>query len=176
MIKDTVNVLRLSLPLLPLVVIALLGGCVAQQADMKQTERTLHQKLKQQDDQFAQAHARQNQEISSLREQEIPQLRGELEKAYHQAEELQERQQDLKYRIAQLEQLTKKLEQLTAKVEADAAMRYAWVQKSLDTQDEKGNARLSKLSEELDSVDVVLGTILLRMEDFAKRLQAVEQR
>lgn len=46
----------------------LLQGCVAQQADMKQTERALQQKLKQQDEQISQARARQNLEISNLRE------------------------------------------------------------------------------------------------------------
>ncbi|HEX7768264.1 MAG TPA: hypothetical protein VF443_16240, partial [Nitrospira sp.] len=64
----------------------LLSGCVAQQADLKQTERALQQKLKQQDDQLSQTRARQSQEISNLREQDLPQLRGELEKARHQAE------------------------------------------------------------------------------------------
>lgn len=124
----------------------LLTGCVAQQADLKQTERALQQRLKQQDDQFSQARARQSQEISSLREQDLPQLRGELERARHQAEELQAKQEDLKHRSAQLEQQTKKLEQLAAKLESDTNTRYAWLQKSLETQDAKVNARLDETS------------------------------
>lgn len=48
----------------------LLQGCVgvAQQADMKQTERAMLQRIKQQDEQISQARARQNLEISNLRE------------------------------------------------------------------------------------------------------------
>ena len=56
----------------------LLTGCVAQQADLKQTEKILQQRIKQTSDESAQTRARQSQEISVLREQELPQLRGEL--------------------------------------------------------------------------------------------------
>lgn len=155
--------------------IMLLAGCVAQQADLKQTERTLQQKLKQQDDQFSQARARQSQEISSLRDQELPQLRGELEKAHHQAEELQAKQEDLKYRSAQLEQQTKKLEQVATKLETDSTTRYAWLQKSLDTQDAKVNARLDKLSEDVAKAiegmkEHLAGVMKKTNEDMAKRV------
>lgn len=129
---------------------ALLSGCVAQQADLKQTEKTLQQRIKQSSDELAQARARQSQEISTLREQELPQLRGDLERALHQAQELQAKQEDLKHRSAQLEQQTKKLEQLAAKMEADSTTRYAWVQKSLDNQDAKVAARLDEMSKAMD--------------------------
>jgi uncharacterized protein HemX len=62
--------------------LALLSGCVAQQADLKQTERELQRKIKQQTEEQAQNRARQNQEIVSLREQDIPSLRGDVEKAH----------------------------------------------------------------------------------------------
>jgi tol-pal system protein YbgF len=129
----------------------LLGGCVAQQADLKQTEKTLQQRIKQSNDDLAQTRARQSQEISSLRESELPQLRGDLEKATHQAQDLQAKQEDLKHRSAQLEQQTKKLEQLVAKIEADSTTRYAWVQKSLDNQDAKVAARLEEISKAMDA-------------------------
>src|SRR5262247_2325476 len=90
-------------------------GCLAQQADLKQTERNLQQRIKQSSDESAQTRARQSQEISALREQELPQLRGELERALHQTQELQGKQEDLKQRTAQLEQQTKRLEQLSSK-------------------------------------------------------------
>ena len=67
----------------------LLTGCIAQQADLKQTEKNLQQRIKQSNDESAQTRARQSQEISILREQELPQLRGDLERALHQAQELQ---------------------------------------------------------------------------------------
>ncbi len=130
---------------------ALLSGCVAQQADLKQTEKTLQQRIKQSSDELAQARARQSQEISTLREQELPQLRGDLERALHQAQELQAKQEDLKHRSAQLEQQTRKLEQLAAKMEADSTTRYAWVQKSLDNQDAKVAARLDEITKAMDA-------------------------
>lgn len=126
--------------------ITLLSGCVAQQADLKQTERALQQKIKQQDDQLSQTRARQSQEISSLREQDLPQLRGEMEKSQHLLQDLQRSQDDFKHRSAVLEQQTKKLEQLSAKLETDTSTRYAWLQKSLEAQDAKVNARLDELS------------------------------
>ena len=125
-----------------------LQGCVvAQPADLKYTERSLQQKIKQQDDQLSQTRARQSQEISNLRDQDLPQLRGELEKTRHQAEELQSRQEDLKHRAAQLEQLAKRLERLDG-----------------------------SLVERLDSLDVVNGKILLRIEELEKRLPVLEKR
>ncbi|SPP65825.1 putative Tol-Pal system protein YbgF (Modular protein) [Nitrospira lenta] len=144
--QDHLQQVRCAVAVVLVMLFTLLSGCVAQQADLKQTERTLQQKLKQQDDQFSQTRARQSQEISTLREQDLPQLRGELEKARHQAEDLQSKQEDLKHRSAQLEQQTKKLEQLAAKLEADTNTRYVWLQKSLETQDAKVNARLDELS------------------------------
>lgn len=154
--------------------IMLLSGC-AQQADLKKAERDLQQKMRQQDDQFSQARARQSQEISSLREQELPQLRGELERALHQAQELQAKQEDLKHRSAQLEQQTKKLEQLAAKLESDSNTRYAWLQKSLDTQDAKVNARLDKMSEDVAKAidgmkEHLAGVVKKTNEDMARRV------
>ena len=135
---------------------AFLSGCVAQQADLKQTEKVLQQRIKQQDDQFTQTRARQSQEISTLREQELPQLRGELEKALHLTQDLQAKQEDLKHRLAQSEQLTKKLEQLTAKMDADNTTRHTWVQKSLDTQDVKVAAKLDELSRAMEQAMAAL--------------------
>jgi uncharacterized protein HemX len=127
--------LVISLTILPL------AGCIAQQSDFKQMESNLQQCIKQSSEEGAQTRARQNQDILILREQELPQLRGELERALHQAHELQGKQEDLKLRAAQLEQQTKK---------------------SLNDQDMRN--------------DVVIGTILLRMEDLEKRVKALEKR
>jgi len=134
----------------------ILPGCVAQQSDLKKAEKDLQQQL-------SQTRARQSQELSTLREQELPQLRGELEKALHQARELQGKQEDFKHRSAQLEQQTKKLEQLAAKLEADSSIRYLWMQKSFETQDVKVSARLDELSKAMEAlkkevIDVVQRT------------------
>ncbi len=134
----------------------LLPGCVAQQSDLKKAEKDLQQQL-------SQTRARQSQEISTLREHELPQLRGELEKALHQARELQNKQEDFKHRSAQLEQQTKKLEQLASKLETDSSTRYLWMQKSFETQDAKVSARLDELSKAMEAlkkevIDVVQRT------------------
>ncbi len=110
------------------VVCALLtAGCVAQEADLKRTERDLQQRIRQAIDESSQSGARQSHEISALREQEMPQLRGDVDRALHQAQELKGKQDDLK-------QQNKKLEQLTAKIEGESATRYAWAQKNFETQ------------------------------------------
>ena len=138
-------------------------GCIAQQSDLKQTERNLQQRIKQSNDESAQTRARQSSEISALREQELPQLRGELERAMHQAQELQGKQEDLKQRSAQLEQQTKRLEQLAGKLEAESTTRYNQVRESLNAQDVKNkqdrdqlrtdvNARLDDVSRQMEVV------------------------
>ena len=98
-----------------------------------------------------------------LREQELPQLRGELERALHQAQELQGKQEDLKQRSAQLEQQTKRLEQLAGKLEAESTIRYNQVRESLNAQDVKNkqdrdqlrvdvNARLDDVNRQMEGV------------------------
>jgi len=173
-------------------VVAFLSGCVAQQSDLKQTEKVLQQRIKQQDDQLSQTRARQSQEISTLRDQELPQLRGELEKALYLTQDLQAKQEDLKHRLAQSEQQTKKLEQLAAKMDADNTTRHTWVQKSLDTQDAKVAAKLDELSRAMeqamgglkkDIADVVQRTndtlakrVDARLEEQQKELTDNQQR
>ncbi|TKB79396.1 MAG: tol-pal system protein YbgF [Nitrospira sp.] len=142
----------------------ILPGCVAQQSDLKKTEKDLQQQL-------SQTRARQSQELSTLREQELPQLRGELEKALHQARELQGKQEDFKHRSAQLEQQTKKLEQLAAKLEADSSTRYLWMQKSFDTQDVKVSARLDELSKAMEALKKeVIDVVQRTNEGLTKRI------
>jgi tol-pal system protein YbgF len=134
-----------------LVAAGLMNGCVAQQADLKQTEKSLQQKIKQSNEELAQTRARQSQEISTLREQDLPRLQGELERALHQAQELQNKQDDLKQRSAQLEQQTRKLEQLSAKLETENANRYAQVRESLNAQDMKSKSDRDQLRGEVNN-------------------------
>jgi len=140
-------------------------GCIAQQADLKQTEKSLQQRIKQSNDESAQTRARQSQEILALREQDLPQLRGELERAMHQAQELQGKQEDLKQRASQIEQQTKKLEQLAGKIETDSSTRYAWVQKSLDTQDLKTKEDRERFRTEMNS----------RLDDVNKQMETLRK-
>lgn len=142
----------------------LLPGCVAQQSDLKKAEKDLQQQL-------SLTRARQSQEISTLREHELPQLRGELEKALHQARELQNKQEDFKHRSAQLEQQTKKLEQLATRLETDGSTRYLWMQKSFETQDAKVSARLDELSKAMEALKKeVIDVVQRTNEGLAKRV------
>jgi tol-pal system protein YbgF len=129
----------------------LLHGCMAQQADLKQTEKNLQQRIKQSNEELAQTRARQSQEISTLREQELPQLRGELERAQHQAQEILKAQDDLKQRSAVLEQQTKKLEQLSGKLDAEGSTRYAQVRESLNAQDVKNRSDRDQLRTDVNT-------------------------
>jgi tol-pal system protein YbgF len=143
---------------------AVLPGCVAQQADLKRAEKTLQ-------DQLSKTGARQNNEISSLREEELPRLRGEVEKANHKAQELQARYDDLKHRSGQLEQQTKKLEQLVAKLETDGSTRHLWVQKSFDTQDARVSARLDDMAKSMEALKKdVIDVVQRTNEGLAKRV------
>lgn len=143
------------------VLILVTVGCMAQQADLKKTEA----RLKQSSDELAQRGAQQRQELAVLREQELPQLRGELERALQQARELQGKQDDLKQRSAQLEQQTKKLEQLAAKLESETTTRYAWIQKSLETQDLKNKEDRDRLRMEVNA----------RLDDVNKQMELLRK-
>ena len=156
------------------VICALLStGCIAQQADLKQTEKNLQQRIKLSSDESAQTRARQSQEISVLREQELPQLRGELERALHQAQELQGKQEDLKQRSAQLEQQTKRLEQLAGKLEADSTTRYNQVRESLNAQDVKNKQDRDQLRMD---VNTRLDDVSRQMEVMRKEIIEVVQK
>ena len=145
--------------------ILLSTGCIAQQADLKLTEKNLQQRIKQSSDESAQTRARQSQEISVLREQELPQLRGELERALHQAQELQGKQEDLKQRSAQLEQQTKRLDQLAGKLEADRTTRYNQVRESLNAQDAKNKQDRDQLRMDVNT----------RLDDVSRQMEVVRK-
>ncbi|HKT36111.1 MAG TPA: tol-pal system protein YbgF, partial [Nitrospira sp.] len=141
--------------------ITLLNGCVAQQADLKSAER----RLKESNDALAQRGAQQRQELEELKSQELPKLRGELERAQHQAQEIQRAQDDLRQRSAVLEQQTRKLEQLSAKLDADTANRYAQVRESLNAQDVKNKADRDQLRVDVNT----------RLDDVNRQMEALRK-
>jgi hypothetical protein len=161
-------ILRLSVTLLNLVVLLTVSGCVAQ-ADMKNAER----RSKESNEALAQRLAQQRQEVEELKSQELPKLRGQLEKVQHQAQEIQRAQDDLWHRSAALDQQTRRLD-------AESANRYAQVRESLNAQDVKNKTDRDQLQSELlprlDALDGVIGNILLRMEEFEKRLKALDKK
>jgi tol-pal system protein YbgF len=143
--------------------IGLLHGCVAQQADLKSAER----RFKESNEALAQRGAQQRQELEELKSQEIPKLRGELERAQHQAQEIQRAQDDMRQRSAVLEQQTKKLEQLSAKLDAESANRYAQVRESLNAQDMKNKADRDQLRVD---VNTRLDDVNRQMEGLRKEI------
>ena len=139
---------------------ALLSGCVAQQADLKQTERELQRRIKQQTEEQAQNRARQNQEIVSLREQDIPSLRGDVDKALHRAQSLDARQDDLLAKVASQESKFERRIGEAEKRSAEEGKRLGWVEKQLVDQDamlkgerDRNRAELSAVTARLDQIN-----------------------
>ena len=163
-----------------------LSGCVAQQADMKSMERKIKESSAEQNKRVAQ----QNQELEILKSQELPKLRGELEKAQHQAQEIKRAQDDLSQRSAVLEQQARKLEQLSSQLESGSANRYAQVRESLNAQDMKNksdrdqlridvNTRLDDINRQMESlrkdiIDAVAKTNATLVKSLTSRLDSVD--
>jgi chromosome segregation ATPase len=95
----------------------LLSGCLAQQAELKDVERNLGTKITKLDQRdrelqqtvkqakvdidklVSETRARLSQEISALREEELPALRGGLDKDSHQMATLRSRMDDLEHQL-----------------------------------------------------------------------------
>lgn len=167
MVSVLSNFLIASFQLFPFLTSFLIAGCVPQQADLKNTEQVQLTRIKQSSEEMARRSAQQRQELAILREQELPQLRGELERALHQARELQAKQDDLKHRSLQLEQQTEKLEQLAVTLERNR--RGSELPLQMRGEDEK------HLLERLDSIDELLSSLLVQVGELKKRVQALEK-
>jgi len=188
-------IIRLNL----LVVFLASHGCVAQQADTRGIER----RLMQSNQKLAQSGAQQRQELEALRGEEIPKLRGELDRALQKMLVLQSKQDDLEQQMAVLKQ--------PAKPELDANF-YTQMRESLNALDVKNkadrdqlrgdvNIRLDEINRQmemlskdiidavqktnatlvknvdgrLDTLDVVVGKLLLRMDELEKQRQPIKQ-
>jgi uncharacterized protein HemX len=132
-----------------------LSGCVPQQVDLKQTEKNLPQHIKQLSDESTQTHARQNREISVIREEELPQLRGNLERALHQTQDLQAKQDDLRQRVRNLEQVVSRTER---PLEGST------------------NPLRSDIVARVDTLVEVTSSILVQIADLSKRIKAIEKK
>jgi len=147
---------------------ALLSGCVAQQADLKQTERELQRRIKQQTEEQAQNRARQNQEIVSLREQDIPSLRGDVEKALHRAQSLDARQDDLLAKLANQEAKFERRIGEAEKRSTEEGKRLGWVEKQLVDQD-------AMLKGERDRSRAELSAVTARVEQLNGHIDAIQK-
>jgi len=132
-----------------------MGGCVAQQADLKTTERQLQKTIKQSNEELAQRGAQQRQELEEIKGQEIPRLRGDLDRVQHATQDLQGKQEDLKQRSAGLEQQTKKLDQKmdhwAKNLETENTARYSQLRESLNAQDTKSKTDRDQLRSEVNN-------------------------
>jgi|GEM_PF-3062334 len=187
-------------PLNLLVVFLASHGCVAQQADMRGIER----RVMQSNQKLAQSGAQQRQELEALKGEEIPKLRGELDRALQKMLVLQSKQDDLEQQMAVLKQ--------PAKSEPDANL-YTQMRESLNALDVKNkadrdqlrgdvNIRLDEINRQmevlskdiidavqntnatlvknvdgrLDALDVIVGKILLRLEKLEKQRQPIKNK
>lgn len=155
---------------------ALLSGCVAQQADLKQTERELQRRIKQTTEEQAQTRARQNQEIVSLREQDIPSLRGDVDKAIHRTQSLEARQDDLLAKLASQDSKVNQRLGESEKRSAEESKRLGWVEKQLVDQDallkgerDRSRAELAAVTARLDQVTTHLDAIQKNMLDAVQK-------
>ncbi len=162
--RDFVHLQKLSAPTI-VAFLTLLSGCVAQQADLKQTERQLQSRIKQSSEELAQRGAQQRAELEELKGDVLPKLQGEIQRAQHQAEQLQAKQEDLKQRSAVLEQQTKKLEQLASKLDTDNSNRYSQVRESLNAQDVKNKSDRDQLRSEVNN----------RLDEINRQMEALRK-
>jgi len=161
--------------------------------------RGIERRLMQSNQKLAQSGAQQRQELEALKGEEIPKLRGELDRALQKMLVLQSKQDDLEQQMAVLKQPAKpeldgnlytqmreSLNALDVKNEADRDQLRGDVNIRLDeinrqmevlSKDiidavQKTNATLVKnVDGRLHALDVVVGKILLRMDKLEKQRQ-----
>ena len=160
--------------------LALLSGCVAQQADLKQTERELQRRIKQQTEEQAQTRARQNQEIVSLREQEIPRLSGDVGEAIHRTKSLEARQDDLLAKLASQDSKVNQRLGESEKRSAEESKRLGWVEKQLVDQDallkgerDRNRAEFAAVTARLDQVTAHMDAIQKNVLDAMQKTTTV---
>ena len=137
------------------ILVLALSGCVPQQVDLKQTEKNLPQRIKQLSDESTETRARQNREISEIREEELPQLRGNLERALHQTQDLQAKQDDLRLRVRNLEQVVGRTER---------------------TLEGSTNPLGNDIEARVDTLVEVTSSILVQIADLSKRIKTIEKK
>jgi tol-pal system protein YbgF len=163
---------------------SLLSGCVAQQADLKQVDRDLQKRIKQSTEELAQTRARQNQEIVTLKEQELPALRGELDRAQHRAQMLETRQEDLQAKLdSRLATQDSKLDKRIAESEKRAAERAAeetrrlgWAEQQLVNQERQMKSDRDQAKSEIAALSAGIDQLRGHIDAVQKNiLEAVQK-
>ena len=118
--------------------------------------RGIERRLMQSNQKLAQSGAQQRQELEALKGEEIPKLRGELDRALQKMLVLQSKQDDLEQQMAVLKQ--------PAKPELDANL-YTQMRESLNALDVKNKADRDQLR---GDVNIRLDEINRQMEVLSK--------
>lgn len=133
-----------------------LSGCADQQAEQKKGGQLISNEL-------AQIRARHSEELTSLREKELPQLRGTVEQAMHRSRELENKQEDLKHRIWELEQEVKRLRQQQAS------------QAEVSTLKEAASPLSRSIQERLEVQEDLINSLMNQLTEQSKRLRTIEK-
>ena len=185
----------------------LLSGCIAQQAELKDVERNLGTKitkLDQRDKELQQTvkqakvdvdklvnetRARLSQEISALREEELPAIRGGLDKDSHQMTTLRSRMDDLEHQLTKravtIEKALEKAQNdqaAAAKAERDRSQAerdrlhedLTKLTGRFDAMNGTVASVTKKLGEKLDEQDKGLAVQETRAQSYETRVQAYE--
>lgn len=140
-----------------LVTYAALSGCADHQAEQKKGGQQLIST------ELAQIRARHNEELTTLRERELPQLRGTVEQAMHRSRELENKQEDLKHRIWELEQEVKKLRQIASQ------------QQEVSTLKEAASPLSRSIQERLEVQEDLINSLMNQLTEQSKRLRTIEK-
>ena len=156
----------------------LLSGCMAQQAELKDVERNLGTKitkLDQRDKELQQTvkqakvdvdklvnetRARLSQEISALREEELPAIRGGLDKDSHQMTTLRSRMDDLEH------QLTKRaatIEKAAEKAQSDQAAAAKAERDRAQGERDRLHDDVTKLTGRIDAMNSTVSSVTKKL-------------
>jgi len=134
-----------------------LSGCTDHQAEQKKGGQQLIS------NELAQIRARHTEELNTLRERELPQLRGTVEQAMHRSRELENKQEDLKHRIWELEQEVKKLRQIASQ------------QQEVSTLKEAASPLSRSIQERLEVQEDLINSLMNQLTEQSKRLRTIEK-
>lgn len=173
------------------VLLLLLSGCLAQQAELNQVKGDLGKQISQLDKRdkelqqtvkqakvdidklVSETRARLSQEISALREEELPALRGGLDKEGHQVTTLRSRLDDVEH------QLARRFSGLE-KAQADQATAAKAERDRLHEELTKLGGRLDAVGARLEAmpgtVESIVKPVASRVDEHGKSLAAIEGR
>ncbi|HUM39852.1 MAG TPA: tol-pal system protein YbgF, partial [Nitrospira sp.] len=121
-----------------------------------------------------------NQEIISLREQDIPSLRGDLDKSMHRSQVLESRQDDLLSKLASQESKFERRIGDSEKRSIEDNKRLGWVEKQLVDQDallkgerDRSRAELAAVTSRLDQVTSHIDAIQKNVLDAMQKTTTV---